>query len=304
MTPTSPEGEQAMSTATLEKPSMNGTGTTVKVETITPAKARKLLLEANTHNRKLVEKRVIQLVLAMQSGDWMFNGDPIRIGADGVLYDGQHRLAAIERANTPQQMVVVRGLQTGTQETIDVGAKRTIADMLKLRGEKDVNRLAAITRMVMLYKTTQTFRNPQITPTAQMVLGTLEQHPGIRDALGPISPVLRNTRFASGSLGACYFLFSRVDMAEADVFYARLALGAELEETNPIYALRRIGIRSNQVGTRISAHVQGALIIKAWNKWRAGEETRHLAWRAGGSIVEKFPLVDGLDPKTLTKIED
>jgi hypothetical protein len=45
-----------MSTATLEKPSMNGTGTTVKVETITPAKARKLLLEANTHNRKLVEK--------------------------------------------------------------------------------------------------------------------------------------------------------------------------------------------------------------------------------------------------------
>lgn len=278
--------------AILDAP-FNGVSIDTEIREIGPAEAQELL-GTNTHNRNLRRARIDQLANAMRNGEWMFNGDAIRIGESGRLLDGQHRLAALIASETSQQFLVIVGLPDSAQETIDVGAKRTVGDAMRLRGEVDVNRLAAITRMVLFYEMGKTMKSPHVAPSTQQVLACLDRHPGIRSANAAVRPIQKNTRFASGPSGACYYLFSLIDQAETDVFFSRLAMGAELKERSPIRALRRRFTAPGNTN-RIPSHFQGALCIKAWNMWRLGEETDHIRYAPGGSLAEKFPTIDGLD---------
>lgn len=263
-----------------------------EIREISPAEAQEML-DANTHNRKLRASRVDSLAFAMINGEWTFNGDAIRIGESGRLLDGQHRLAALIQSETTQQFLVISGLPDATQETMDTGAKRTVADMMKLRGETDVNRLAAATRLVLLYETLGTMRNPKIQATPQQVLACLDRHPGIRAANAAVRPVQKNMRFATGPSASCYYLMSLVDPAETEVFFTRLGQGTELAPRSPIHALRRRFTAPSNAHS-IPSHFQAALCIKAWNMWRLGEETDHIRYKPGGTLAEKFPKIDGL----------
>jgi hypothetical protein len=279
--------EQEDRMTTLTKP-------TVEMLTIGPEEARRLL-DSNAHNRRLRIHQVEQIKGAMIRGEWVFNGDAIRISEDGDLLDGQHRLAAIEATGLPQEMMVISGLPRTAQETMDAGAKRNCADVLRLRGETDVNRLAAVLRIVQHYETRKTFRPPVVQSTTQELLATLERHPGTREALVATRPVLRNTQFAGGPAGACYYLFSLVDPVDTEVFFTHLAMGTDLTSEDPIRALRRQFTNPRPVGNRVPGYIQGALTIKAFNYWRRGESVRLLQWRPGGATAEKFPVIDGLD---------
>lgn len=278
--------------AVLDAP-LVGVSIDTEIRDISPVEAQELLA-ANTHNRNLRKRRVEGLAKAMKDGEWVFNGDAIRIGESGRLLDGQHRLAAVISSGTTQQFLIISGLPDAAQETIDTGAKRTVADALKLRGETDVNRLAAIIRLVHLYETQKSFRAPVLQPTAQQLLNCLDRHPGLRAANAAVRPVQKNMRFASGPSGACHYLFSLVDPAETDVFFTRLSMGAELAARSPITALRRRFTQPSNT-RHIPSHFQGALCIKAFNMWRLGEETDHIRYAPGGSLAEKFPTVDGLE---------
>lgn len=274
--------------ATVEAPAMAPV-----ITEIGPEEA-KALLGRNTHNRKLRPARVTQLAGAMDRDEWVFNGEPIRVADTGRLLDGQHRLAAVLESGIPQRFLVIDGLSEGTQETMDAGAKRTVADVLKLRGEKDVNRLAAMARLVLNYEARLTFRNGPVQPTTQEIIAGLERHPGIRDAIAPTRPAISNTRVASGPMGACYFLFSLVDAADAAAFAHSFSLGAGLPPGSPIFACRRIFTNPRPQGG-IPAYFQGAYLIKAFNQWRRGDEVKNIYWRPGGTVAEKFPLVEGLN---------
>jgi hypothetical protein len=267
---------------------------TTDIREIGPGEAAELLSQ-NTHNRKLRPRLVEQLAGAMARDEWVFNGDAVRIADSGVLLDGQHRLAAVVRSGRAQRFLVISGLSDAAQETMDTGAKRSIGDMLKLRGESDVNRLAAVVRLVWHYERRQTFRSPLVPPTQQQMIACLEQHPETREAVRQTRPVLTNTQLSGGPAGACYYLFSRVDPTDAEVFFTRFAMGTELVPGSPIHLLRRRFLEPRPQG-KLSPVTQGALVIKAFNAWRRGDEQRSfLRWAAGGSIPEKFPVVEGLD---------
>jgi hypothetical protein len=271
----------------------------VELRVITPRVAQELL-EHNSRNRNLTVNRTRQCADAMRRGEWMFNGDAIRVCDDGTLLDGQHRLAAVIESGIPQVFLIVSGLPAAAQETMDIGKKRSIADSLKLRGETHVHVLAAVGRLVHAYETRQTFRAPTIPPTPQQVLATIDRHPGTREAIRKSRSVAVNTTLTNSVAGACYYLFSRVDAADCEVFFNRLAMGSELLPTSPIFLLRRrFTMPQNSTVRTLSAGVQGALMIKAWNAWRAGEERSLLAWKPGGAMQEKFPVIDGLTPEVL-----
>jgi hypothetical protein len=287
-----------MGTATQEV-STNGSGQMPRSEDVTvrevDAREAKALLEANTRNRNLRPSRVDELVGAMKRGDWQFNGDAIRIAESGTLLDGQHRLAAVEKSGLPQRFVIVSGLPASAQETMDSGLKRGVSDVLSLRGEKDTARLGAAARAVFNYETYGTFKEGMIKPTTQQIVATVDRHPQLRDAVRWCDPVRKNTRLASAISTSCWYLFSRVDEEDARVFFSRLAQGTELTATDPIYALRRMFTTPRPVGNRIAPYVQGAMVVKAWNAWRAGDEMRMLTWRPGGAKAERFPKIDGLE---------
>lgn len=108
------------------------------IEMVTPEKAAFWLQTANTHNRPLSGFMVNRYAEIMQEGRWRENTtEPISFTPEGVLIDGQHRLAAIVKACTPVRMTISRNADTDDFKVIDTGKRRSGADTLATRGGKN-----------------------------------------------------------------------------------------------------------------------------------------------------------------------
>lgn len=94
------------------------------IKNVTPEIANDLL-KLNTNNyRKYDNNRVASYSNDMINGKWQTNADPIRISKSGVLLDGQHRLMAIVKSGTTQEMLIVYDVDDSVS-VFDVGMKRT-----------------------------------------------------------------------------------------------------------------------------------------------------------------------------------
>ncbi len=114
---------------------------------MTPALAAKLL-QANTGNRNLSQRRVAAYADEMSAGRWVSDGSPYRVSASGRLLDGQHRLAAIVRSGVTVPAVLITDLPDEAQLTVDTGTPRSFAHFLQVRGYADhVNEAAAISAL-------------------------------------------------------------------------------------------------------------------------------------------------------------
>src|SRR6266487_5152852 len=107
-----------------------------RVQTITPDKAEELLA-ANTANRPLSRSTVRSFAEAMRRGDWLVTHQGIAFDTNGVLVDGQHRLAAIIEADRPVELTVFTDVAEGTFDVLDIGKRRTAADVLAIEGERN-----------------------------------------------------------------------------------------------------------------------------------------------------------------------
>ncbi len=112
----------------------------VSIVLITQELATKWLEEKNTKNRYLSPKRVSNLTLAINAGDFVFNGDTIKFDFNGELMDGQHRLKAIVKADEKAvgkgiQIVIVEGLDPEARKYIDTNNKsRSLFDAIVMEG--------------------------------------------------------------------------------------------------------------------------------------------------------------------------
>jgi len=103
------------------------------IETITPERAAELLKSNTANYRRLMPDRVKQYADDLSAGLWQLNGETIKISSDGVLFDGQHRLAAIVKSGCPMRTFVVYGVQP-SMNICDVGMGRTATQLLKAEG--------------------------------------------------------------------------------------------------------------------------------------------------------------------------
>lgn len=257
----------------------------VETMTITPKKAEQML-SANTRNRPIKKTVVERLTGAIERGEWRLNGETIKFnGAD--LIDGQHRLLAVVAAQKAIETVVVFGLPTEAQETVDTGVKRSLADILALRGEHDTAALAGAVVLLWREQTNQEKVTGGLAyPTMQQALGILEANPGIRE---PTTKLLRRLGISDSVARYLNFRFTSLDADDADYFFAHLVSGAGLDTGNPILVLRQ-SLERDLVSSRpMSPVTRRAVIIKAWNAFRQGEKIQMIYWRPGGSRPEVFP---------------
>ena len=99
-------------------------------ERITPETAQKYL-EKNTNNyRKMNLTRVSCYATDMKAGKWQYNGEGIKFAKNGILLDGQHRLAAIVKAGVPVDMLVIRDIEDNVN-VYDIGSSRSLAMILQ-----------------------------------------------------------------------------------------------------------------------------------------------------------------------------
>lgn len=262
----------------------------VELVSLTPELASEWLL-SNTHNRNLRQRVILAYAADMAAGNWQWNGESIKFAEDGALLDGQHRLAAIVEAGVTIPMLVVRGLPSQTQDTVDGGAKRTFSDVLGLRGERSNSMLAAITRRVTTWEmgARKVGTKVKYTPTTSQLLQTLEKYPDLRDIAVSVGGVARHCDIPGSILGLGWWLFGQLSSEDAEFFFARLGDGQGLVKGDPIYELRRTAENSKNVKGERSETFLTAVMIKAWNAYRDGSTVGLLTFRPGGSRPERFP---------------
>lgn len=123
--------------------------TTEEVE-VDPDLASQWLADHNTRNRPLSKVHVATLAADLANGRWKTTHQGVAFDWNGVLVDGQHRLAAIVEAGVPARLLVTRGVDPQAFEVIDQHKKRTAGQILAMEGiQRDAPRLAAMARALL-----------------------------------------------------------------------------------------------------------------------------------------------------------
>lgn len=254
---------------------------TATIEKVTPEMASRLL-GTMEHNRKMRRATIERYAREMIAGRWQLNGEPIILDKAGKLKDGQHRLNAVVLAKVPVQMLVVRGVDEAAMATIDTGVSRSYGDVITLRGGSSVGAtMASIARWWWLYENTE-YVTAKTALAHQELDVIIDQHANIENsALRAHRSKFK--RFCPVSvLGFVYsYLCEKQDADMAELFLSDLEKGANLDEDDPIFVLRR---RLLEMERRDGREIL-ALVIKGYNEWIDGAKLQVLVWRTG----EQFP---------------
>jgi len=262
----------------------------IQQETITPAKAEEYLGSMRT-NRPERPKWVRELTKRITNGEWDGNNpNPISFAGEKTLIDGQHRLMACVEANKSIRCWVARDVPSSTVANIDTGKARTMMDLLRMRGEQNTAAVAAALRQVLKYRATgQVGGRGGEDPSHAEMLETLDKEPQFREVIRAVGD-LRNMRLGigPGTWGALWIIFSEKDEGDADQFFELMKTGEDLQDGDPILALRKTLL--NQQYPR-PQRINAALVIKGWNAFRQGERMQAISWKAGGKKPEPYPEV-------------
>ncbi len=266
-----------------------------RVQTITPARAAELL-EANTTNRPLSRPVVRSFAEAMRRGEWLVTHQGIAFDVNGVLVDGQHRLAAIIEADLPVELTVFSEVAEGTFDVLDIGKRRTAADVLAIEGEKNSTMLAAMVRTVWLYRNRAELNwsggaaavtNHQIVQTLDsggaaavtnhQIVQTLDEHPKLRDFLGVGEQIATATGMIKSAAGAASYLVEQANKrTDLTPWYDGIIDGAGLRKGDPRLLFRRVMFNmarkhAGQPLRRRDTREHLALYLKAFNAWHTGD---------------------------------
>lgn len=261
-----------------------------RLVTITPKLAQSLIEHRNNSNRDVTLARVEQYAEDIRRGAWIVNGEAIKISRDGEVLDGQHRLLAVLQAEAPITSVLITGLPPEAQESMDQGRPRTFADVLKLRGEKDYNVLAATVRIVATYERSGIPLPGYIfSPSNQQLSATLKRNPGIRDSR-QLANRIRQPWLNVSVVAAMHYLFSAVNEDDANGFFTQLL--TDEHPAAPIAALRARLLAEHHDIEHPRSHVRTriAYVVKTWNAWQDGDDDVELSWLND----EPFPKISGL----------
>lgn len=257
-----------------------------RIETISPARAEKILADQNIRNRDLRESRVTHLAAILDRGEWKLTGDAIVFDLDGVLLNGQHRLAASVAADKPIEVLVLRDIPRENQDVMDDTLSRRLGDALKLRGETDVHKMAAgigwYARLVYAEITGNAhYANNAMRPSIPQLLQLYAENPRLRDACRDCTAVQRALRLRPGPLVAVWYRLTIVDQMHTEVFFEQLRTGVDLSEGSPILALRHYceNERDRNRGRQKAPDFKWvAVTFKAWNAWREGRSLQTVSY--------------------------
>lgn len=267
---------------------------TTEIKTITLSIAEGIL-SRNTRNRKISATKLNIVKRSLERGEWVVNGEAIKIASDGTLLDGQHRLTACVETGITFQTLVISGLPAETQTTMDTGKSRTLANVLEIDGYQNSSALASTVAAIIRSerwgnKAALRLGGSAYPVTNGEAMQRLKDEPPLvelQDQVRGITAIGLPNKAAT----LLYYQLSAIDQEDADYFFEHLITGSNLEKGNPILTLRELLLKNKSERNRINDQSYlGALVIKAWNKYRDGEPAKVLRFTPGGANPESFPV--------------
>lgn len=246
-------------------------------------------LAMNTSNRPLNKNHVRFLAREMKQGRWKENGDTICFNGS-CLIDGQHRLHAIVEAGLSVRTILVQGLGDDVFGTKDFGKKRSAADVLAVRGEKNYSLLAASSVFVERYMTGQM-------DSAKRTYSPLEVEDlvnkfgdDLRESVSFCSKLGTKRLIANSVMAGTHYIFTRFDKELADAFWNAVIGGSGLDERSPVFVLRERLMANSMSKSKAKPEYLAALCIRAWNHMRDGTIVKCLKFQEVGLRAQNFPM--------------
>lgn len=261
---------------------------------IDPAMAQ-AMLEHNTKNRRISAVAVERYRRDMESGRWIYAGDPIRFSDDGTLLDGQHRLMALAALGDDQGIslpfLIIRGLPSESQMVMDQGRKRTAAQQLSLAGVKEYSTVAAGVKIHLIRQSGLLFRDNKLAQT-EISTAAIEQwvrnNSHVIDGLHEMFADIRANDAAPSVAYAAAIAFWAVSPELCREFFRLLRAGAG--QGHPINSLDKRLQRDRRTNVKVSSREMLGMFFQTWNLWREGRQTTKLQRPSGGAYTAKsFP---------------
>ena len=213
---------------------------TMTVEKITPEIAAEYL-KVNIKNYRKLQRQVIKRYAEdMKAGRWELNGEPIVFDENGLLKNGQHRLAAIIASGVTVEMTVVRGVSESVT-AFDLNSVRNATQISAAKGI-DVTKCVLSAVNLLFQLTDDGVRTPM------RVTEYVEKH---QDELGRAWRCMLNgantKNIKRGSLMLASYLMLKLGVMpfyEVQVFFKAFssndAFGTDGYEVSPALVARRM----------------------------------------------------------------
>lgn len=239
--------------------------------------------------RKLGEKSPIKRYTEMMSnGEWVYNGEPVIFGDDGLILDGHHRLHACVQSGVPFVTDLSFGRPRDGFSTIDTGKFRSISHIAGLSGISDPRTTSTAYKWLYRLETDKLGSEGFNTKMPGYVLPELyARHPRLPDSVKLIPNGIKSFLTLGVAVFLHYYL-STVDSECTDRFFEHFVDGSGLSKDNAILVLRNniIANKSAKKRSDLDNIHDMALVIKAWNHWRDGKKIKQIKWSRS---AEEFP---------------
>ena len=255
------------------------------------------MLGFNTANRTLNRRKVDRLVSQMQGGTFENTGEPVILSREGVLNDGQHRLAALVEADVTVDMDVRFGIARKVFTKTNTGTARTSSDVLTIRGVSGGTAIAPAVRLLVLY-------GRGLPESIREFVSNSEVHDAFQrwSGIEAVARQIAALRFPRGVrstplLTTAYLASCSTGNDRLQDWLETLATGVGSGRSDPAYILRErlmAGVDA-AVGTRESLVERLALMIISWNSYAAGSglTAKALRWTPTGRAAMPYPRVEG-----------
>ncbi len=236
------------------------------------------MMGKNVDNRNVRQGEVNQIARDIVAGKWIFNGDSVKFDYNDNLIDGQHRLLAVIKAKKAVWMNVTRNLEPEAKAVTDTGARRSMADTLRWKGNKSVTTLASVIRRGALWDQGFPSGQANIDPSREELLSYFEAHSEELIRATDIATASQRAIFRAPSLiGLCYYVCARIDEGDAQTYYVtNLINGENIDKKHPAFMMRNKFISSTVREGRLRDADLIGYTIRSWNAWRKNENLQRL----------------------------
>lgn len=259
-----------------------------EIRTITPSIAKEML-KRNFSNRKKSKSHIEFLADQMISGQWQFDGQPMRFDTFGRLLDGQHRLSAIIESECKIDFLVVSGIDEQAFQVMDTGKRRSGSDSLSAMGIQYPNEIAAVAKMVMRLKKNE-FDQARLKATNTDIINWYEENKEIDVIVKQADSLKKQFSgvMTTSLIATLIYLFNEKSVIHSELFMNQLCNGLAMNTNNPIHVLRKKLIEDRISKSSLPLKEKLALIFKAWNFYRLNKTCKVIRWN---KETEKFPVI-------------
>ena len=263
---------------------------TTTLEKITPAVA-KAMLRNNPKNRLLKPRLVEQLASDIKSGEFHVTHQGIAFDEKDNLIDGQHRLSAVVAADKAVDMYVTRGLHPDMMNVVDIGAKRTQADVLRMQGYHSSPCLSAAAQIYYAYVHRKfSFSDKKGRYINNFTLTSfVKAHPDLIKAVEWTQNHNRLKDFGRPSVVAAFYaIFHKKNKAKANEFFRVLIDNHSEKKYHPAVILYEHILRRKANRIETDRRYTMAAFIISWGNFVTGNFQSTFEIKDPNKVIKEF----------------